>query len=46
MIGALGSVSAKFDKWMGKLGITCNVGIMRKSALLGTARILRKVSEM
>ena len=46
VIGALGSVSAEFDRWMGKLGITCNVGVMQKSALLGTARILRKVLEM
>ena len=46
VIGALGSVSAKFDKWIRKLGITCNVGVMQKTALLGTARILRKVLEM
>ena len=46
VIGALGSVSAEFDRWMGKLGITCNVGVMQKSVLLGTARILRKVLEM
>ena len=43
MIGALGSVSAEFDKWVGKLGITCNVGVMQKSAFLGTARILTRV---
>ena len=35
VIGALESV-----------GITCNVGVMQESALLGTARILRKVLEM
>ena len=46
VIGALGSVSAEFDRWMGKLGITCNVGVIQKSVLLGTARILRKVLEM
>ena len=46
VIGVLESVSAEFDRWMGKLGITCNVGVMQKSALLGTARILRKVLEM
>ena len=46
VIGTLGSVSAEFDRWMGKLGITCNVGVMQKSALLGTARILRKVLKM
>ena len=36
----------QFDGWMGKLGITCSVGVMEKTALLGTARILRKVLEM
>ena len=46
VIGTRGSVSAEFDRWMGKLGITCNFGVMQKTALLGTARILRKVLEM
>ena len=46
VIGALGSVSAEFDRWMGKLSITSNVGVMQKSAFLGTARILRRVLEM
>ena len=46
VIGALVSVSAEFDRWMGKLGITCNVGVMQMAALLGTARILRKVLGM
>ena len=41
VIGALGSVSGEFDRWMGKLGITCNVGVMQK-----TDKILRKVLEM
>ena len=45
VIGVLGSVSAEFDRWMGKLGITCNVGVMQRSALLGTAKMLRKVLE-
>ena len=36
----------EFDRWMRKLGITCNVGVMQKIALLGTARILRKVLKM
>ena len=30
VIGAPGSVSTEFDRWMGKLGITCNVGVMQK----------------
>ena len=46
MIGVLGSVSAEFDRKIRKLGITCSVGVMQKTALLGTARILRKVLEM
>ena len=46
VIGALGSDSAEFDRWMGKLGLICNVGVMQKAALLGTARILRKILEM
>ena len=45
VIGTLGSVSAEFDWWMRKLGITCNVGVMQKIVSLGTARILRKVLE-
>ena len=46
MIGVLGSISAEFDSWIGKLGIRCNAGVMQKSALLGTARnLLRKVLE-
>ena len=44
--GALGSVTKGFDRWIGKLGIPFNVGVMQKTAFLGTARILRKVLEM
>ena len=43
VIGVLGSVSAEFDRWMRNLETTCNVGVIQKSTLLGTARILRKV---
>ena len=46
VVGALGSVSAEFERWMGKLGITCNVGVMQKSVLFRTTRILRKLWEM
>ena len=46
VIGALGSVSKGFDKWIEKLDIQCNFVDMQKTALLGTARILRKVLEM
>ena len=46
VVGALGSVSAEFERWMGKLGITCNVGVMQTSVLFRTTRILRKLLEM
>ena len=46
VIGALGSVTKRIRRWIEKRGIPLNVGIMRKTALLGTARILRKVLEM
>ena len=44
--GALGSVSKVFDRWIEKLGIPFNAGVIKKNALLGTARILSKVLEM
>ena len=46
VIGALGSVTKGFGRWIEKLQITNNVGVMQKNALLGTARILKKVLEM
>ena len=46
VIGALGSVTKGFDRWIEKLGIPLNVGVMQKTTLLGIARILRKVLEM
>ena len=41
VIGALGSVTKDFEKWISKLGIRYN-RLMQKTALLRTARILRK----
>ena len=46
VIGALGSVTKELDGCIEKLWITNDVGMMQKTALLGTARILRKVLEM
>ena len=46
VIGALGSVTKEFDGWIEKLRITNHVGVMQKTALLGAARILRKILEM
>ena len=46
VIGALGSGTKGFDRWIEKLGMPFNVGVLKKTALLGTARLLRKVLEM
>ena len=45
VVGALGAVSKRLDTWLDKLGITIRTGLLQKTALLGTARILRKVLE-
>ena len=46
VVGALGSVTKEFDKWIEKLGVPGDVATLQKTALLGTARILRMVLEM
>ena len=46
VVGALRCISEDFSEWMDTLGIKLNVGIVQKSVLLRTARILRKVSDM
>ena len=46
MVEVLPVVTKEFDGWIEKPGITNNVGVMQKTALLGTAWILRKVLEM
>ena len=46
VIGDLGSVTKEFDGWIEKLGITNNVGVIQKTALLETAKILRKALEL
>ena len=43
---ALGSVTKEFNGWIEKLRINNKVGVMQKTALLRTARMLRKVLEM
>ena len=46
VVGALGVVvSNKLDAWLEKLGVTIRTGLLQKTALLGTARILRKLLE-
>ena len=46
VVGDLGCVSKGISGWMDTLGIKLNVGMVQKSVLLGTARILRKVLDM
>ena len=45
VVGALGLVSNRLDAWLEKLGVTITTGRLQKRALLGTARILRKLLE-
>ena len=42
VVGALGAVSNKLDKWIEKLGIHIRTELLQKTALLGTARTLRR----
>ena len=46
VIGVLGRSDNKgFDRWIEKLRIRRNVGVMQKKSSLGTAKILTKVLE-
>ncbi|XP_047488218.1 uncharacterized protein LOC125038695 [Penaeus chinensis] len=46
LIGALGSVTKDLECWIENMDIVPEVGVLQKTALLGTARILRKVLEL
>ena len=43
VIGALGAVSVNFKKYMKQIGVKVSLEVIQKTALLGTAKILRKV---
>ena len=43
VIGALGVISDKSERYMEKLAVKIAMEIIQKTAVLGTARILRKV---
>ena len=43
VVGALGSTSKKLKKCIEELGVVISTVLLQKTALLGTARILRKV---
>ena len=43
VVGALGIISKKLKNCIEELGVLKNTALLQKTALLGTARILRKV---
>ena len=43
VIGALGAVSVNFKEYMKRIGVNMRLEVIQKTALLGTANILRKV---
>ena len=43
VIEALGAVSVNFNECMKRIGVNVRLEVIHKTALLGTARILRKV---
>ena len=43
LIGALGAVSVNFKEYKIRIGVKVRLAIIQKTALLGTAKILRKV---
>ena len=43
VIGALGAVSVNFKEHMKRIGVNVKLEVIQKTALLGTAKILRKV---
>ena len=45
VVGALGVVSNRLNARFEELGVTIRTGLLQKTALLGTARILRKLLE-
>ena len=46
VVGSLGTVSKRFQCWLEKIGMKVNIKDVQKTALLKSARILRKVLEM
>ena len=45
VVGALGSVSRRIGQCLEQIGIDVRLKLLQKTALLGTARIQRKVFE-
>ena len=45
IVGALGTMSKDLENYIEQLGVTIRLEHLQKTALLGTARILRKLLE-
>ena len=43
VVGVLGNVTKKLGQWIKKLGMRVRIGLLQKTMLSGTARILRRV---
>ena len=43
VIGALGAVSVNFKEYMKRTGVNVRLEVIQKTALLGTAKILKKL---
>ena len=43
VVVALGTITNRTQLWLKKIGVEVRVELMQKTALLGTARILKKV---
>ena len=43
VVGALGTITTKFEKYIESIGIEIRIEHVQKSALLETARIIREV---
>ena len=46
IIGALGTLPKCLPKWLRVLSMTCDIELLQKVCLLGSARILRRVLDM
>ena len=45
VVGALGAVTPNLSKYLDVIGVTTRIELLQKAALLGTARLLRRVLE-
>ena len=42
-VGALGAISVNLKEYMGRIGVNVRLEVIQKTALSGTAKMLRKV---